>query len=342
MRPVANVPRVAVIGCGDWGRNLARNFHDLGALAGVLDHHDDKAAAVAREFDARVLEHSEMLSDDSISAVVVATQAEIHFGLAREALVAGKHVWVEKPLSQSLDQAKSLCILAEGGKRTLMVGHQLRFHAAFRRLEEMVRNGELGRLQYLCSNRLNRSNARNEKNIWWSLAPHDVSMILALVGERPESVSAIGGSYREQGVVDVVTGLLTFPGGPKGHIFVSWVHPFKEHKLVVVGEGATAVFDDGQQWDRKLHIYPGCVDKPGIDLPEAAATPVPLEPMEPLADACRHFLDCVATGWRPRTDGDESLRVLEVVGAGERSIETGSPTTLQRPAPTPATSRARP
>ena len=318
-------PHVAVIGCGHWGKNLVRNFHDIGALVAVHDSNESAARSMAERYGIPVRTLSELLTDDAVTAVAIGAPAETHFRLAGEALAAAKHVFVEKPLALEVSEAEELCRLAETCDRTLMVGHLLQYHPAFLKLKDIVRQGKLGRLQYIYSNRLNLGKVRREENILWSFAPHDISMILSLVGDEPDQVSAVGATYLHKTVADVTTTHLTFPGGAQAHIYVSWLHPFKEQKLVVVGDRAMAVFDDGQPWSAKVQLFPHKIE--WIDgRPQAAKAepvPVPVEEAEPLELECHHFLECVANGQRPRTDGAEGLRVLRVLQAAQRSMDEG-------------------
>ncbi|MAO55546.1 MAG: oxidoreductase [Rhodospirillaceae bacterium] len=315
-------PTVAVIGCGHWGKNHVRNFHALGALAAVSDANPDLAAKMAETYEVPAKAVAEILADAGITGVVIAAPAEAHADLAIAALEAGKHVFVEKPLALTLAEADGVLAAAEKAGCILMVGHLLQYHPAFLKLVEMVRAGELGKLQYLYSNRLNLGKIRREENALWSFAPHDISMILALVGDEPKVVRAEGGSYLHEVIADVTTTHLTFPGGEQAHVFVSWLHPFKEQKLVVVGEQAMAVFNDGEPWDKKLVVYPHKIDwRDGVPTPEKAdAQPVALAESEPLRDECRHFLDCMATGTTPRTDGVEGRRVLSVLERAEADM----------------------
>ena len=188
-----------------------------------------------------------VLRDQSIAGVAIATSAALHAGLARRAIEAGKHVFVEKPLALILAEAEELCALAERRDRRLMVGHLMQYHPGFTKLRQLVREGTLGRLQYIYSNRLNLGKVWREEDILWSFAPHDLSMILSLVGEEPAQVTAQGGSYLHKTIADVTTTHLTFSAGEQAHVFVSWLHPFKEQKLVIIGDRAMAVFDDGQR-----------------------------------------------------------------------------------------------
>ena len=326
----ATQPRVAMVGCGYWGRNLVRNFAALGGLAAVSDNDSDVAGKYAGEFDVPAKDFAGLLADPSIDAIGLATPAERHFAMAGQVLDAGKHVFVEKPLALTAAEAQTLQAKAEDAGLVLMVGHLLQYHPAFLRLKQLVRDGALGRLQYIYSNRLNLGKIRREENILWSFAPHDISMILGLVGEEPSSVLATGSNYLHDRIADVTTSHLTFPGGVNAHIFVSWLHPFKEQKLVVVGDRQMAVFDDGLPWDAKLTLYPHQIEwRKGRPEPQkAAAEAVPLEPDEPLKLECRHFLECVAKQARPRTDGAEAVRVLRVLQAAEASIASGRAVSL--------------
>jgi UDP-2-acetamido-3-amino-2,3-dideoxy-glucuronate N-acetyltransferase len=315
-------PRVAVSGCGYWGSNLVRVFDQLGALGAVQDPDPVALSAMTEAHRVPAREWDDLLADPAIDAVAIAAPAACHGALSHQALSAGKHVFVEKPLSLSVEEAEGLCDLADDTGNVLMVGHLLQYHPAFRRLLELVSEGALGRVQYLYSNRLNLGRFRQQESILWSFAPHDISMILALVGAEPTRVDAVGRSFLQHRVADVTTTHLAFPGGEQAHVFVSWLHPFKEQKLVVVGDRAMAVFDDGEPWDSKLGLYDHHVDwRSGTPEPvRAEAKPVAVKPGEPLEAELRHFLECVVTGTRPRTDGPEAVRVLRVLHAAEQSL----------------------
>jgi predicted dehydrogenase/acetyltransferase-like isoleucine patch superfamily enzyme len=321
--PSDRPPTVAMVGCGHWGKNLTRNFAQLGALASVTDHDPATARRMSEQFSVSHLDWQQVLKSREIDAVAIAVPAERHAELAAAAMDAGKDVYVEKPLALDLSDAERLCRRAEQDGRVLMVGHLLQYHPAFLKLREMVREGWLGRLQYLYSNRLNLGKIRREENILWSFAPHDISMILSLTGEEPSEVSAVGAYYLHQRIADVTTTHMGFPGGERAHIFVSWLHPFKEQKLVAVGDAGMATFDDSQPWDSKIVYYPHKVAwRDGMPVPEKAeGEPVPVAQDEPLKLECQHFLDCIASRARPRTDGAEGLRVLRVLNAAQDALQ---------------------
>lgn len=318
-----NVPSVAVIGSGYWGKNLVRNFHQLGALKMICDKNETVLANFKNQYPRLDVcsALTDVLARKDIGGVVIATPAETHFTLAREALLAGKHVFVEKPLSLNEEDAQKLVELAAQNQLTLMVGHLLHYHSAVIKLKEIIDSGELGKIQYLYSNRLNIGKIRAEENILWSFAPHDISVIIMLLGELPETVNATGGSYLQHHIPDTTLTTFDFPSGVKAHIFVSWLHPFKEQKLVVVGDKKMAVFDDVSQ--EKLLLYPHKIEwQQRIPVAaKAKAELVQLVMEEPLKTECRHFLECISEGRAPRTDGREGLRVLQVLQASQESLD---------------------
>jgi len=329
---------IAVIGSGYWGKNLVRNYHELGVLKVICDKNETLLDGFKEQYPGIevCMALNDVLSRDDVDALSIATPAETHYRLAREALLAGKHVYVEKPLVLDESEGQDLIDLAASESRVLMVGHLLQYHPVFVRLKELAASGELGRINYIYSNRLNLGKIRREENILWSFAPHDISMILTLAGEEPESVWATGGNYLHRKIADVTTTHMAFPSGLQAHIFVSWLHPFKEQKLVVVGDRKMAVFDDTQPWDDKLLLYPHKIDwQDNAPVPvkgEAERVAVPED--EPLRLECEHFLDCIETGKSPLTDGTEGLRVLRALNKAQRSLDTnGHGTTPDPPIP---------
>jgi UDP-2-acetamido-3-amino-2,3-dideoxy-glucuronate N-acetyltransferase len=325
--------RIACIGAGYWGKNLVRNFNDLGALDSVCEIDARQREAVKASYPrVRVARSADqILSDPAITAVAIATPAENHGEMVRLALSAGKDVFVEKPLCLSVEEGEELSALAARKQLILMVGHLLWYHPAILKLKEKIDEGALGRILYIYSNRLNLGKIRREENILWSFAPHDISVILGLVGEMPDSVEAQGGNYLHDRITDVTVSCLSFPSGIKAHLFVSWLHPFKEQKLVVVGDRQMAVFDDRNE-SHKLVLYPHSIQwkncKPVAS--QAKGYPVLHEPVEPLRAECLHFLECVRTRLAPRTDAREGLRVLTVL---QRCQEALRPRFEAAPAP---------
>jgi UDP-2-acetamido-3-amino-2,3-dideoxy-glucuronate N-acetyltransferase len=322
--PEAKPPTVAIIGGGYWGKNLVRNFYNLDALKLVSDKDETILSDYRDQYKGieTCLALTDVLSNDDIQGVVIATPAETHFNIARESLFAGKHVFVEKPLVLRSEEGQELIDLARERRRVLMVGHLLQYHPVFIRLKELAHSGELGRIDYIYSHRLNLGKIRREENILWSFAPHDISMILALAEEEPEDLITTGGNYLHRKIADVTTTHLNFSSGLRAHIFVSWLHPFKEQKLVVVGERKMAVFDDTNPWEYKLLLYPHQINwKKNLPVPtKAKPERVDIPQEEPLRQECRHFLDCIATGSQPITDGHEGLMVLKVLNASQASL----------------------
>jgi UDP-2-acetamido-3-amino-2,3-dideoxy-glucuronate N-acetyltransferase len=320
----AESPTVAVIGGGYWGKNLVRNFYNLDSLKLVCDKNETILSDYKDQYKGieTCLALTDVLSNDDIRGVVIATPAETHFNIARESLFAGKHVLVEKPLVLRSEEGQELIDLARERRRVLMVGHLLQYHPVFIRLKELAHSGELGRIDYIYSHRLNLGKIRREENILWSFAPHDISMILALAEEEPEDLITTGGNYLHRKIADVTTTHLNFSSGLRAHIFVSWLHPFKEQKLVVVGERRMAVFDDTKPWEDKLLLYPHQINwKKNLPVPtKAKSERVDIPQEEPLRQECRHFLDCITTGSQPITDGHEGLKVLRVLNASQASL----------------------
>ncbi len=322
MDSTEQAPRVAVIGCGYWGRNLVRNFSDLGALAAVCDTDPELAQQFGAQYRVGAKAFEEILSDSGIGAVAIATPAVTHADFTGQALAAGKHVFVEKPIALNVGAAEDLNTLAKQNGRLLMVGHLLQYHPAFITLRELVAKGGLGRLRHIYSHRLNLGKVRREENILWSFAPHDISMILSLVDEEPVQVSAVSSFFLQSQVADVTTTHMSFPGGVNAHVFVSWLHPYKEQKLVVVGDDGMAVFDDTLEWEQKLQVFRHKIRwKNNQPMPDRAeAETIAVTPAEPLREELAHFLDCVAGKASCRTDGHEGVRVLKVLQASEQDI----------------------
>ena len=318
-------PNIAVIGSGYWGKNLVRNYHQIGALKLICDKNETVLTSFLEQYPGidTCIALNDALSHKDIQGIVIATPAETHYTLAREALLAGKHVYIEKPLVLKEEDGQDLIHLAKEKNLVLMVGHLLQYHPIFLKLKEMASSGELGRINYIYSHRLNLGKIRREENILWSFAPHDISMILSLADEEPDHVMATGGNYLHKKIADVTTTHLEFPSGLRAHIFVSWLHPFKVQQLVVVGDKKMAVFDDTLAWEDKLLLYPHEIKwQNNIPIPsKAEAERIDIPQAEPLKMECEHFLQCMTNCQRPQTDGAEGLRVLRILNAAQRSLD---------------------
>lgn len=319
-----NDRNIAVVGCGYWGKNLVRDFAELGALHTICDT-DTKALEQLAPRYPQVNTESEyhrVLLNKEIKGVVIASPAALHYAMAKEALLAGKDVFMEKPLALETEQGKELVELAEKSNRVLLVGHLLEYHPAVVKLKELVDKGELGKINYIYSNRLNLGKFRTEENILWSFAPHDISVILLLLGEMPLEISAHGGYYLHQDIADVTLTTLGFKNGIRAHIFVSWLHPYKEQKLVVVGDKKMVLFDDTSPKD-KLLLYSHEIEwidkRPVPHQKQLQVIEVPSD--EPLRLECQDFIECIRDRRRPKVDGHKGLQVLKVLSYCQRSLE---------------------
>lgn len=320
-------PRVAVVGCGYWGRNLVRNFRALGALGAVVD-----ATPTGRKLAAELAPGVEiasglepLLTRRDIDAFALATPAVTHGPLGLQVLAAGKHLFVEKPMALTLAEGRKLVELAERNYRMLQVGHVLEYHPAVRVLQEWIRSGKLGRVGRLHSHRLNFGRVRTEEDALWNVAPHDFAVMLRIIGQMPLEVSCFASFPLGTPRADFAIAMLRFPDGIDAHVFAGWLHPTKEQRLVVVGERGVAVFDDAAPLEQKLVFYDQHVDLAAgqPQLHKGAAQPEPLPPEEPLRLECAAFLESIVTRRPPLSDGHSGLRVLALLEACRRSTEHG-------------------
>lgn len=306
---------IAVVGCGHWGKNLVRNFFELGALYSVCDPNVEIAQKYAIQYSAKNESFSDVINNKNIEGVVLAVPAPLHASMAIAALNSGKHVYVEKPLAMNQLEAESIIAAAYKNNVQLMVGHLLQYHPVFIAVRNMVQSGKIGDLQYLYSNRLSYGKVRSEEDVIWSFAPHDISMILSLVGQEPYLVKTESVIMLQSDIADSATVHMEFPSGLKSHISVSWLHPFKEQKLVVVCNNGMLVFDDTKTWSEKLALYSHSIDlfqkPPVLEKSEMEYLVVPQS--EPLRNECLHFIDVISGNASPITDGEEGLRVLRVL-----------------------------
>jgi predicted dehydrogenase len=315
---------LAVIGCGNWGQNLVRNFRDLGALFAVVDP-ALTARAIAASIAPGVALHAELgpvLADSSIEAVAIAAPSDAHARIALEALDAGKDVFCEKPLALSYADGRQVVDRAAARGKVLMVGHILDHHPGIRALLDLIDAGALGEIQYVFSNRLNLGKIGREENILWSFAPHDLALLPRLVGSRPVRVAASGGAFVRSGIADVTVTNISFENGVAAHVFVSWLNPFKEQKLVVIGSKKMATFDDVA---KELVLHDQRIDwHAGEPVPvRGAGTRVVYSLEEPLRIECAAFLRAVEEGESPRADGESALEVLRLLEHAERSLALG-------------------
>lgn len=320
-------PKIALFGCGAWGKNIARVLQKTNALALICDVDTVRGRSLAADLGVGFeKDRRKVLERPEVDAVAVATPAETHAEVALAALAAGKHVYVEKPIALKVADANAMAAAAKSAGRVLMVGHLLQYHPVFVKLLALVRDGALGTLRYAYSNRLNQGRIRTEENALWSLAPHDFSMILALAGEMPDRVTATGQAAVQRNIPDIVTTTLAFPGGLRAHVVSSWLNPYKEHRLAVVGDKAMAVFDDtAPKWEDKLTLYRHRVAWKGAvpEFVKGEAERIAVVEGEPLAAELAHFLDCVAGKSKPLTDAREATRVLQVLTSAQHAMEKG-------------------
>lgn len=335
--------KIACVGLGGWGKNILRVGSQIPAaeLRGICDTNPAVLQKFSSQFPTSKTypSYDDLLKDKEIDAILLATPAPQHFAMASAAIDAGKHVYVEKPMTLMVAEAESLVQQAEAAGRTLMVGHLLEYHPAVHYLKTLIDNGDLGDLLYLYSKRLNLGVVRRDENALWSLAPHDISVILYLLGCEPESVTASGQAMLQPGVEDVVFVYLQFSQGRMAQIHVSWLDPHKERKLVVVGSKKMAVFDDMHP-SEKIRVYDksATIQWSNANSIEAISVrhgeiqiPV-VDTAEPLNLELKHFVDCVRTGQAPRSDGRDGLRVIRVLESATASLKNqGTPVTACTP-----------
>jgi predicted dehydrogenase len=327
--------KIAVLGAGAWGRNIVRTLGELGHLAAVCD-----PSAACLEAARKLVgdqgrgirwtsRAEEVLNDPEIAGVMVATPAETHYAVGEKVLAAGKDLFVEKPLTVNLKEGERLVKAAQVAGKILMVGHLLEYHPAILKLHQLIQEGELGEIRYVMSHRLNLGKIRTRENALWSFAPHDISVILRIAGKMPFEVISTGGAYVSPNIPDITLMQMLFDNGVRAHIYVSWLHPFKEQKLVVVGSKKMASFCD---ITKELILYDQRVEwKEGQPVPvKGDGHKVEFSQSEPLAEECRHFMECIRTRATPRTDGRKGLEVLSLLHAAQKSLSTNGKQVLMK------------
>lgn len=328
--------RLAIVGAGYWGPNLIRNFMRINPelVYGVCERNDARRAFVAETYPQLKLfkAYTEILRDSRINAVAIVVQPAFHYEMAKEALLSGKHVFVEKPLALTSDECRELIHLAEKGRLTLMVGHIFEYNAAVRKVKEIIDAGMLGDIYYLYSERTDLGTVKADVNAMWNIAPHDVSIMLYWLGQEPLAVSARGYSYLQEGVEDVVHMSMNFPSGVNAEIHVSWLSPRKARTTTIVGNKNMVIYDELSR-DGKVKIIRNELCANGFDQKKdkyvkkkgEVITPL-LDDYEPLYMECKHFIECIEENRKPLTDGECGMRVVKVLERAQESLKRGGKT----------------
>ena len=311
------VPRIAVLGCGYWGSNHIRTLKALGALRAVADANAARAEGFASEQECLAITPDELFDRDDVDAIIMALPPQFHAEYAIRAARAGKDLLVEKPIALTVEDARAAVDAASDNNRIFMVGHVLRFHPAFEMLERLIADGELGEIKYIHSHRLGLGKFHTENDALWDLAPHDLSMILAITGAAPMEVRGEGAALLDN-LSDFAHLHMLFENGVRSHLFTSRLNPYRERRLTVVGAKAMAVFDDVETWEKKLAVYRHAVWQDSGRWAFTANEPsyVAIRQGMPLTRELEHFIHCIETRDEPRTGGDEAISVLRIVTAG--------------------------
>ena len=335
---------IAVVGAGYWGPNLIRNFAGLDSceLRAVCDSSSERLDSLRKTYPGVRLteDFDELLKDDNVAGIAVATPVETHHPLCRQALESGKSVFVEKPLARTVAECEELIELQQQKTSVLMVGHTFEYNAAVEYVEDLIERQELGEVYYIYGQRLNLGIVRQDVNAMWNLAPHDISIALRWLKKMPVAVDARGYTYLQKGIEDVVYLNLEFADGIAVHIHVSWLDPGKVRRLTVVGSRKMVLYDDVST-EGKIQLFDRGIDREHIEgslgefdsfgkfqlTQRAGDVLIPkVEYIEPLRQECEHFVGCIATGKRPLTDGENGLRVVRILEAATRSLAEGGKT----------------
>ncbi len=316
---------VAIIGAGRWGKNHVKTATGLLSPKQItVCDFSEQAREVVAEINSEInftTDFNSVINNKEINAVIIATPAETHFKIAKQALEAGKNVLVEKPITLVPEEAEELLNLSLSLNLKLMVGHVLLFHPAVLKVKDGIEKGEIGNLQYIYSNRLNLGAIRSEENALWSFAPHDISVIQFLVGDNPTDIQANGGAYVQAGIEDTTMTFLTYPNNVKAHIFVSWLHPFKEQRMVIIGDKGMYVFEDSLKTEKLKFYKKGFENKDGvIEKFDADYEVIEFESKMPLAEEQIHFYESIENNTTPRTDGKHALEVLEILDKATQEL----------------------
>ena len=306
---------IAVVGCGYWGKNLVRNFSELGTLYSVSDENSEIKNSYANQYQVKNLTFNEIINDENIKGVVLTVPAKLHASMAIEAMNKGKHIFVEKPLALNEIDAKLMIETAKENNVKLIVGHLLHYHPIFKEIKKIVKEGKIGKLEHIQSNRLSFGKFRSEEDIIWSFAPHDISMILSLANEKPSIVKSNTKSIIKDNHADIASIYMEFPSGLKSNISVSWINPNKEVKLVITGSSGMLIFDDIKPWNEKLSLYFYDIQRTEnlININKSSLKFIEVPEEEPLKNECKHFIEVINNNILPITDGYEGLKVVKIL-----------------------------
>ncbi|MEI7474152.1 MAG: Gfo/Idh/MocA family oxidoreductase [bacterium] len=313
---------IAVVGSGYWGKNLVRNFFELNSLYAVCELDKSKWAELKEKYgDIKIFAtFDEMLADKNVQGVVLATPAPTHFELAKKSIETGLPTFVEKPLTLSLEHSETLTKLAEENKVPLMVGHVLEYHPAIIKMKELFNNDEIGKLKHIRCTRVNLGKIRAQENIWWSFAPHDLSIIFTFLEGQPEKVTASSFKPIQNGIADTVYADLLFNNGASAHIHVSWLEPVKLHQTTLIGEKGMIVFTDSAK-ENKLMLYKYSFDSNEPSLNKTEEISVDYPEAQPLKAECQHFIDSIANKTNPKTDGKSACKIIAVIEEVDKQLK---------------------
>ena len=316
--------RICVVGAGYWGKNHIRTLNQLGALNGVVEPDSILRESIAIEYPkVSCYENISLALKENYDGYIIATPAESHFKIAKNIVLAGKPLLVEKPMTLSISDSEELVLLSEEHNVSLMVGHVLLFHPAIRKIKEIIENGSIGELQYIYSNRLNLGKVRTEENVFWSLAPHDIAIFQYLTGSYPKNVQSKGSTFLQKGIPDSTMTTIKYKSGVEGHIFVSWLHPFKEHRLVVIGSEAMISFEDSLEgnplklYSKRFDLISGIPEK--IDGPVEWVT---YEQKMPLTEELKYFLNHMNSNKPKIANGQHGLEVMKILVKASEQLKS--------------------
>ena len=314
---------IALIGCGMWGRNIARNLAGLGALSCVHDAIEERDHSFASQFDSPHRSFEALLDDESVNGIMIASNANTHKDVAIKVLEAGKQVFIEKPMALTLADAELIAKAVDRTGNQVMVGHLIRYHPAFQTLQQQIISGAVGKVKHIQANRLAMGRIRNSESVLFDLCPHDLSLILALTDGLPEQVICHGVSHISDNVVDILSTSLGFANGVSAHMQTSWLSPYKEHRLTVTGENGSIIFDDTKPWTEKLTLYQDQITQSGDLFIIERASPLALSvpESEPLRDEVQAFIHLCDEGVLPPTNVHEALNVQKVLEAMQTQLQ---------------------